>query len=65
MTQTVLGGPPTFDSCTMYDVDYELVLREGLQPNATWSTIPCQNGWDYDLEQIRYHSAVTEVSRVK
>ncbi|KAK4014106.1 hypothetical protein OUZ56_026651 [Daphnia magna] len=60
VTQTVLGGPPTFDSCMMYDVDYELVLNEGLQPNETWPTIPCQNGWDYDLEQIRYHSAITE-----
>ncbi|XP_032796189.2 organic cation transporter protein [Daphnia magna] len=60
VTQTVLGGPPAFDSCTMYDVDYELVLREGLVPNETWPTTPCRNGWDYDLEQIRYHSAITE-----
>ncbi|XP_057381734.1 organic cation transporter protein-like [Daphnia carinata] len=60
VTQTVLGGPPAFDSCTMYDVDYDLVLREGLVPNGTWPTTPCRYGWDYDLEQIRYHSAVTE-----
>ncbi len=52
----------TFDSCRMYDVDYEFVLLNGLRPNATWPTKLCQDGWDYDLEQIRYHSIVTEVS---
>lgn len=62
LEQTVLGGPATFDSCSMYDVDYESVLRHGLRPNSTWKTKPCVDGWDYDLEQIRYHSAVTEVS---
>lgn len=63
MTNSVLGGPATYDSCTAYDVDYESVLRDGLRPNATWPTRPCTDGWDYDLEQIRYHSAVTEVSQ--
>lgn len=62
MEQTVLGGRTTFDSCSMYDIDYEYVLRNGLRPNSTWKTKPCSSGWDYDLEQIRYHSAVTEVS---
>ncbi|XP_046454856.1 organic cation transporter protein-like [Daphnia pulex] len=60
VTNSVLGGPATYDSCTAYDVDYESVLRDGLRPNATWPTRPCRDGWDYDLEQIRYHSAVTE-----
>ena len=46
----------------MYDVDYEAVLRDGLQPNASWKTKACTDGWDYDLDQIRYHSVVTEVS---
>ena len=63
VTQTVLGSPATYDSCTMYDVDYEEVLRDGLSPNETWPTKSCDNGWDYDLEHIRYPSAVTEVSR--
>jgi hypothetical protein len=63
VTNSVLGGPATYDSCTAYDVDYESVLRDGLRPNATWPTRPCRDGWDYDLEQIRYHSAVTEVSQ--
>ncbi|EFX84114.1 hypothetical protein DAPPUDRAFT_21975, partial [Daphnia pulex] len=60
VTNSVLGGPATYDSCKAYDVDYESVLRDGLRPNATWPTRPCRDGWDYDLEQIRYHSAVTE-----
>lgn len=62
MKQTLLGDPVTYDSCTMYDVDYESVLRDGLRPNGTWPTKSCHHGWDYDLEHIRYHSAVTEVS---
>lgn len=59
----VLGGPPTFDSCTMYDVDYDEVLRNNLRPNTTWPTVPCSgHKWDYDIEQIHYPSIVTEVT---
>lgn len=57
----VLGGPPTFDTCNYYDVDYDQVLRDKLRPNSTWRTAPCRHGWNYDLEQTRYPTIVSEV----
>lgn len=57
----VLGGPPVFDTCSFYDVDYDQVLREKLRPNSSWKTAPCRNGWNYDLEQTRYNTIVSEV----
>ena len=64
MKQPGVGGALIYESCTMYDVDYAAVLRDGLRPNETWPTTACNRsiGWDYDLQHIRYHSAVTQVS---
>lgn len=61
MPPLALGGPPTFDTCSYYDVDYEEVLRDKLRPNASWKTAPCRHGWHYDLEQTRYPTIVSEV----
>ena len=56
-----LGGPATFDTCSMYDVDYSDVIRNNLRPDATWKTKSCTDGWDYDLEQTKYSTIVSEV----
>jgi hypothetical protein len=56
-----LGGPPMFDTCSMYDVDYDDVIRNNLRPDASWKTKSCTDGWDYDYEQTRYSTIVSEV----
>ena len=61
MEPDFLGGPLTFSTCSMYDVNYEDVLRNNLQPDSSWQTIACTHGWDYDLEQTTYSTVVSEV----
>ena len=56
-----LGGPTMFDTCSMYDVDYEDVIRNNLRPDASWKTKSCTDGWEYDYEQTRYSTIVSEV----
>jgi len=67
MKPDFLGGPPAFDPCNMYDIDYESVRAhsgELIKPNSSWKTTKCRHGWDYDLQQTRYSTIVSEVSFV-
>ena len=57
----ILGTSTSYDSCRMYDVDYAQVIEQGLKPESSWTTVPCRNGWDYDYEQTRYPTIVSEV----
>jgi len=73
MEPDFLGSPPTFDRCNMYDIDYhninQLLIKSSsnnLFNNSTlttnqWKRIKCQNGWEYDLNQTRYSTIVSEV----
>ena len=56
-----LGGESKFSSCSMYNVDYDNVLRNNLQPDGSWPIVDCSQGWDYDLEQTTYSTIVSDV----
>jgi len=45
----------------MYNVDYDNVLRNNLQPDSSWPIVDCSQGWDYDLEQTTYSTIVSDV----
>ena len=62
LIQAEVGGAAVFDSCSMYDVDYDDVIAHNLMPNASWNTKPCQDGWHYDFQQTRYPSIVSDVT---
>jgi len=54
----------TYSRCMRYDVDWTTatwstttmtenysVLTYSLVPNASWSTVPCDHGWEYEISQ--------------
>ncbi|CAG0881073.1 unnamed protein product [Darwinula stevensoni] len=49
-----------YSQCEMYDTDYNKLAEKILQedanvtgfPDASWSTVPCQHGWVYNLTQV-------------
>ncbi|KAH0949144.1 hypothetical protein HN011_011727 [Eciton burchellii] len=48
----------TYSRCTRYDVDwttttenYSVVATYSFVPNASWSTVPCDHGWEYEISE--------------
>ena len=55
----------SFDKCTMYAVDYEAKLADGLtQAQPDWPRATCQYGWEYDHSEIPYTTIATEVRKL-
>lgn len=55
---TLKGGlNGTFSSCERYSVDWKSLLRHSspyeVEPNSSWITEPCQDGWEYDTSEIK------------
>lgn len=61
--QEKLDGEIVYSSCTVYDVEYDLLLTDNmtLLPNTSWPKIACQNGWNYD-HKLYEETMVTEVN---
>lgn len=59
-------GSNEYDSCFMYDIDYDRVASTLALPNETnlLPTKKCSNGWTYDRSVLQ-ETAVTEVSLKK
>lgn len=50
--------------CRMYDVNLTLLIEAGtLEPNASWDTVACQNGYDYKYGNL-YPTIATELDMV-
>ncbi|XP_034231306.1 carcinine transporter [Thrips palmi] len=47
----------TYSSCERYSVDWRSLLKDTspyeLEPNSSWTTEPCQDGWEYDTSEIK------------
>jgi len=58
-----IGSPsiPTFDQCNMYDIDYNNISQLIKNSSQEWQIVKCQNGWEFDLNQTRYSTIVSEV----
>ncbi|XP_014354765.2 beta-alanine transporter isoform X1 [Papilio machaon] len=46
--------------CAVYAANWSLVLHTMQPPEPSTPTVPCQNGWDFQLGDIPYHTVVSE-----
>lgn len=47
----------------MYAVNFTQMLAQGItKANKSWPTVQCQNGWEFDKEELPYTTISTEVS---
>ncbi|XP_066905698.1 carcinine transporter [Halyomorpha halys] len=54
-----------YDQCSMYVANWTEVLASGvLTPDATWPKTRCQNGWEYDPQEMAYETISTELEWV-
>ncbi|XP_059049275.1 organic cation transporter protein-like [Achroia grisella] len=54
---TAVGDP--WDKCSTFNANWSEVL-ETMAPPLTNTTVPCQNGWEFELSDIPYHTVVSE-----
>merc|ERR1719383_120098 len=46
-----------YSKCMVYAPDWSTVLSsDDFHPNRSWPVVPCNSGWEYDIEN--YHSTV-------
>lgn len=53
-----------YSLCTSYNVNWTEILATGGKPDSTWSTIPCQNGWEFNKTDIPYPTISSELGWV-
>lgn len=52
-----------FSKCTMYAVNYTQLLIDNIsEPDTTWDTQSCVNGYEFDHSEIPYTTIATEVN---
>ncbi|XP_072935562.1 organic cation transporter protein-like [Epargyreus clarus] len=49
-----------WDRCAMFNSNWSQVLDTMTAPHPSSPTIPCQNGWEFELGDIPYHTIVSE-----
>ncbi|XP_032691653.1 carcinine transporter isoform X2 [Odontomachus brunneus] len=47
----------TYSQCTRYDIDWTMenstvVTAYSFAPNASWSIVPCDHGWEYETSEV-------------
>ncbi|XP_055311192.1 solute carrier family 22 member 13-like [Sitodiplosis mosellana] len=70
--QRLLLGIPLDESsinghsrCSMYAVNFTQILADGVtKADPNWPTVPCQNGWEFDKEELPYTTISTELEWV-
>lgn len=54
-----------YSKCTMYAVNYTQLLIESInEPDPTWETQSCVNGYEFDHSEITYSTIATELGWV-
>lgn len=57
-------GKGKLSQCHMYDVNLTSLVESGtLETNASWDTVGCRNGWDYNFGNL-YPTIATELNMV-
>ncbi|XP_068628771.1 beta-alanine transporter-like [Battus philenor] len=46
--------------CVMYNANWTKVLETMMPPDPSTETVPCLNGWEFELGDIPYHTIVSE-----
>ncbi|XP_012552868.1 carcinine transporter isoform X1 [Bombyx mori] len=49
-----------WDRCSTYKTNWTRVLETLTPPDPGTPTVPCENGWDFELTDIPYHTVVSE-----
>lgn len=57
-------GAPTgqWDHCQTYDTNWTKVLEKLTPPVGREPLVPCPHGWEFELNDIPYHTVTSEVS---
>lgn len=50
-----------WDRCRTYEANWSHVLLTMQPPDRGTPTVPCQNGWEFELSDIPYQTVVSEV----
>lgn len=46
----------------MYAVNFTQILADGIKKaDPNWPVMPCNNGWEFDKEELPYSTISTEV----
>ncbi|KAI5646424.1 sugar transporter domain-containing protein [Phthorimaea operculella] len=53
-----------YSQCRTYDVNWTEALSTGIQPDYSWNTIPCRNGWEFNKTEIPYATISSEMGWV-
>lgn len=52
-----------FDKCTVYDVNWTDILKNGtVDPDPTWSVKKC-NRWEFNYTDVPYETIATQVRK--
>ncbi|CAG5053792.1 unnamed protein product [Parnassius apollo] len=49
-----------WQQCVMYNANWTSVLETMVAPDPTTHTVPCRDGWEFELGDIPYHTVVSE-----
>lgn len=48
--------------CSMYAVNFTQMLADGVtKSDPKWPEVPCQNGWEFDKDELPYPTISTDV----
>lgn len=60
-----IEGATTFSRCSMYDVNYQEILTNGIRKSdPSWPIVPCRKGWTFNHTMIPYPSIAVELEWV-
>lgn len=53
-----------YSQCFSYAANWTEVITTDIRPNKTWSTMPCQYGWEFNKTEIPYPTISSELGWV-
>uniref|UniRef100_A0A2A4JVU5 Major facilitator superfamily (MFS) profile domain-containing protein n=1 Tax=Heliothis virescens TaxID=7102 RepID=A0A2A4JVU5_HELVI len=57
-------SPFGYSRCEQYDANWTAVISTGINSNATWNKVPCQNGWEFNSTEFAYPTIGMEMGWV-
>lgn len=57
-------SPFGYSRCQVFVANWTDVLTSGIKPDQSWTTQPCQNGWEFNKTEIPYPTISSEMGWV-